>query len=89
MTGRVQARVIDVKPNGTLVLEARKFNQIDDETLTIVLTGVCRAEDITVDNTILSSELYDLSLVKTHTGELRRASKKGLITRLLDLLLNF
>ena len=89
MVGRIQARVIDVKPNGTLVLEARKFSQIDDEKVTLVLTGICRAEDITVDNTILSSELYDLNLVKTNEGELRRASQKGLITKVLDLLLNF
>lgn len=89
MVGRIQARVIDVKPNGTLVLEARKFSQIDEEKVTLVLTGICRAEDITVDNTILSSELYDLNLVKTHEGDLRRASQKGLITKILDLLLNF
>lgn len=89
MVGRIQARVIDVKPNGTLVLEARKFSQIDEEKVTLVLTGICRAEDITVDNTILSSELYDLNLVKTNEGDLRRASQKGLITKVLDLLLNF
>ena len=45
-TSRVTAQVLDVKPNGTLVLEARKFIRIDTETLNIVLTGTCRKDDI-------------------------------------------
>lgn len=89
MTGRITARVIDVKPNGTLVLEARKNLKSDDETLQMVLTGTCRAQDVTADNTVLSTQLYDLNLTKKHTGELRSATKKGLLSKLLDLIFNF
>ncbi len=89
ITGRVTARVIDVKPNGTVVLEARKHLEADDETLTLVLTGTARAEDITADNTILSTQLYDLRLNKQHTGELRRSSRKGIFTRILETVFNF
>lgn len=86
MTGRMTARIIDVKPNGTLVIEARQTMIHDKEELTIVLTGTCRAADITVDNTILSTELYDLHLDKQHKGELRKSTKKGFITRFFDAL---
>ncbi|MEO0963521.1 MAG: flagellar basal body L-ring protein FlgH [Planctomycetota bacterium] len=89
ITGRIQAKVIDVKPNGTLALEARKYNQVDRETVTLTLTGVCRAEDVTPDNTILSSQIYDLYLTKEHSGELRKATRKGLITQIVELLFNF
>jgi flagellar L-ring protein precursor FlgH len=89
MSGRITARIIDVKPNGTLVLEARKFVESDDESYQIRLTGTCRAEDITADNTVLSTELYDLHLSKQHGGELRNATKKGLFTKILDVLFNF
>jgi flagellar L-ring protein precursor FlgH len=89
ITGRVQARVIDVKPNGTLAIEARKYNQIDRETVTLTLSGVCRAEDITADNTVLSSQIYDLHLTKEHEGELRKTTRKGLITQIVELLFNF
>jgi flagellar L-ring protein FlgH len=88
-TGRIQARIIDVKPNGTLVLEARKFIAHDKETLEMVLTGVCRKEDIAADNTILSTQLADLRLDKKHTGELRRTAKKGIFTRVMDGIFNF
>ena len=89
MSGRITARVIDVKPNGTLVLEARKFVESDKESFEVVVTGTCRAEDITADNTVLSTELYDLHLSKQHEGNLRESTKKGLITQVFDLLFNF
>jgi flagellar L-ring protein precursor FlgH len=89
ITGRIAARVIDIKPNGTLVLEARKYTRIDQEELTLIISGTCRTEDITIDNTILSSQLYGLYLDKQHTGELRKASKKGMLTRIIEFLFNF
>ena len=89
MTARIQARVIDIKPNGTLVIEARKSVTSDHEHYTLVATGTCRVDDITVDNTILSSQLADLFIDKQHHGTLKRASEKGLFTNLLDAIFNF
>lgn len=89
VTSRVTARIIDVKPNGTLVLEARKFLKADDEEMDLIVTGICRAEDIASDNTILSTQLYDLHLNKQHRGEIRNATKKGLLTRVLEGLFAF
>lgn len=89
MTARVTARVIDVKPNGTLVLEARKHIASDDETVTLVATGTCRVDDISADNEVMSTLLYDLHIVKHHNGELRKSTKKGPLTKLLDAIFNF
>lgn len=86
---RLTARVLDVKPNGTLALEARTHIANDDETVTIVVTGYCRAEDVAADNTILSTQMYDLRVEKKHTGEIRDASKKGVLTKALEFLFNF
>jgi flagellar L-ring protein precursor FlgH len=89
MSARVQARIIDVKPNGTVVLEARKHIASDDETATMVATGIARVDDINASNEILSSQLYDLHVVKHGTGELRKSTKKGPLTKLLDVIFNF
>ena len=83
-TDRITARIIDIKPNGTMVLEARKHQKTDDEGMDVVLTGICRKQDITISNTILSSQLYDLHLDKSHSGELRKSTKQGWITKVLD-----
>lgn len=88
-TGRITARVADVKPNGTLVLEAKQTIVHDKEEMMVVLTGTCRAADITIDNTVLSTELYDLHLSKQHKGELRKATRKGFLTQFFDALFSF
>ncbi len=87
MTARIQASIIDIKPNGTVVLEARKSVRSDQEAYTLVAVGVCRVDDITADNTILSTQLADLFVEKQHEGYLKKAAEKGFLTKLFDFLL--
>lgn len=84
VSARVQAQVIDVKPNGILIIQATKQIKNDEEELRIVLTGMVRAEDVTPDNSVLSTQLADLSLEKTTKGAARDASKRGWVPRLVD-----
>jgi flagellar L-ring protein precursor FlgH len=84
LTTQISAEVIDVKPNGTIVLEANTRIKTDEEEQKIVLTGVCRVEDITADNTVISTQLSNLDLKKTHTGAVRDTTERGFIPRILD-----
>ena len=86
MTARIQASIIDIKPNGNVVLEARKSVRSDGEHYVLVATGTCRVDDITAANSILSSQLADLYIDKQHQGHLRKAADKGLLTNVLDFL---
>lgn len=87
---RITAEIIDVKPNGTLVVEARKTVQSQNgESKTIVLSGVCRQEDITDSNTINSSQLANLNIAQTTEGEVTKTAEKGLIPRVLEAIFNF
>lgn len=86
---RVTARVLEVKPNGTLLLEARTVTQTDEEIQTVTLSGICRSLDITSENTVLSTQLFDLSLNVQNEGQVRHATKKGLIPRAIEVLFNF
>src|SRR5690606_24123486 len=88
ITARITAKVLDVKPNGQVVLEARS-SIISDEEQVMLISGVCRAEDITLTNTVQSTQLADLRLEIHHSGELREAAKKGVLTKLLDTIFNF
>jgi flagellar L-ring protein FlgH len=82
--GRVTAEVVDVKPNGTLVLQARKRIKTDDEDQTFTCSGICRVEDITPDNTLLSTQLFDMEFTKLNKGQVRDTTKKGWVPKLLD-----
>ncbi len=86
LTTRLTARILDVKPNGLLVLEGRAKMTHDEEVSEITLTGTCRKEDITADNTVLSTQIADKAVVVSNSGALRSAATRGWVTKLLDLL---
>jgi flagellar L-ring protein FlgH len=84
ITLRLEAEVIDVKPNGTLVVQSKKHIKTDEEEETIILTGVCRVQDVDATNSVLSTDLQDLDLQKVTKGAIRDTNKRGLLHRLLD-----
>lgn len=88
-TDRITAKILETKPNGTLVLEARRQWTTDEEDQVAVLSGICRAEDVTDANTIQSNQLYDLRLRVENNGELDKSTKKGLIPRVWETIFNF
>ena len=89
LTTRMTGRIIDVKPNGLLVLEGHESITHDDEVATITITGTCRKEDVMADNTILSTQLVDKKVVVVNQGALRSAATRGWVLKLLDLLKPF
>ncbi len=88
-SARITATVLEVKPNGTLVLQATKRIEKDEEIQTLVIAGLARSEDVTVQNTILSSQLANLSLAVENEGNLKKAAEKGIITEFFDMLFAF
>lgn len=83
---RMQAEVVDVKPNGNLVLQARRRLKNDDEDRLFLVSGIVRVQDVTTDNTVLSTQMYDFDLVQENKGIVRSATRRGWLPRLLDAL---
>lgn len=89
LTTRLTAKIIDVKPNGQLVIEGRGKVTHDEETSEITITGTCRKEDVTPDNTVLSTQVADLDVAVKNAGALRRASERGWLQKMLDVVKPF
>jgi flagellar L-ring protein precursor FlgH len=83
-TGRITAEVLDVKPNGTLILQASEDIKTDDEEQKVTLVGTCRVEDLAADNTVLSNQLFNLTLNKQHKGAVKDTTKRGWFERFFD-----
>jgi flagellar L-ring protein FlgH len=81
---RITAEVIDVRPNGTVAVQARKLIKTDEEEQEFILTGILRSLDVTPDNTVLSTQIYNLELQKNHKGAVRDTSKRGFIPKIID-----
>lgn len=88
-TARVTARVMEVLPNGHLVIEARTYIETDDEESTLKLSGICDPKNISPAGSILSTDVFDLRIMKENEGELRKANKKGFITKVLEAVFAF
>ncbi|NIA22512.1 MAG: hypothetical protein GWP05_11245 [Anaerolineaceae bacterium] len=81
---KIAAKIVDVKPNGNLVLEAKRYIQTDDEKIAMTLTGTVRPEDVAVDNSVSSSNVADLAVTKTTKGMARDGQKRGWLVRLFQ-----
>jgi flagellar L-ring protein precursor FlgH len=89
MTARLTAEVIEILPNGNLILEARSSVRTDEEESVISVTGICRPDDVTPVNTILSNQIHDLKIEKMNTGDLKKAGSKGIVSKVLDMIFAF
>jgi len=89
LTARLTAEVIDVLPNGNLVLEAHTDIKTDEEQTAMKVTGICRAEDVSAANTVLSNQVFDLKVEKINKGELKKSNEKGIIAKVLETIFAF
>lgn len=81
---RITARVQKVLPNGNLVIEGRRVNQINNETQNIYLKGIVRPVDIAADNSVLSTSLADAEIQLSGRGPGAQATKPGPLQRVFD-----
>lgn len=89
LSDRLTAEVIEVLPNGNLVLEARTSIQTDEEISVMCLTGICRPDDITGTNTILSTQIHDLKVERINSGDLKKSNEKGILAKALEFVFAF
>jgi flagellar L-ring protein precursor FlgH len=78
------ARVIRVLPGGLLQIEGARETRVNEETEYMVLTGVVRSKDVAADNSVMSTQVADLSINYYGKGVLADKQKPGWFTRLMD-----
>ena len=86
---RIAATVVDVLPNGTVVLEARKSIRTDHDIWQFSLTGLIRSADVRRDNTALSENIANLDIIKKRDGKVFDSVKRPWGVRLYDLFFPF
>jgi flagellar L-ring protein precursor FlgH len=84
VTASIGARVIEVLPNGNLVLYGRRETKVNAETQFITVTGLARPEDIDADNRIQSIYIADARIEYFGKGVLADKQKPGIVMRVLD-----
>jgi hypothetical protein len=86
ITYHVAAAIVDVLPDGFLVLKAHKSIPDDKHPWEYTLTGKIRREDISPDRTALSEHIADLNISKVQRAELHDSSNWAWFLHLCDLM---
>jgi flagellar L-ring protein precursor FlgH len=84
MQFHVTATVVDIRPNGNLVLEAHQSLRNNDDVREISLSGIVRRQDVLPNNTVSSEKLAELRIYKREAGEVRDAYRRGWFLKALD-----
>ncbi len=82
--------VVDVLPNGMLVVQATRQLTFSQQTQLIKLRGLVRPEDVSAQNQVLSTAMTDLELEVTGKGIVNDSTyRQNPLVRLLEKLLIF
>ncbi len=84
MRFRIACEIVDIRPNGTLVLEGRRSIQNNSEQWELSLTGIARPEDILPNNTVMSEDVASLRINKREAGHVRDGYRRGWLLKIFD-----
>jgi flagellar L-ring protein precursor FlgH len=84
LTATITARVLEVLPNGDLVLEGAREIEINGDRQMVVLTGVCRPRDVSDQNVVLSPAVGQLRIRYFGRGLMKDNLKPGWLVRILN-----
>ncbi len=84
VSARAAVTVIDVLPNGNLVIEGSRYVAYSNEKQYATLHGIVRPEDIQTGNVVFSSAIADARVQFSSKGAISSVQRKGWFTRVLD-----
>lgn len=86
---KISVLVIDVMPNGNMLVEGTRRLVVDGDKKIVRLTGLVRPYDLNADNTVKSEFVANASFSFEGTGPMNRAVNRGWFSRLLDIVWPF
>jgi flagellar L-ring protein precursor FlgH len=89
ITYKIAATVVDVLPNGTIVLEARKSIRTNQDLFEYRLTGRVDKGKIKPDRTARTEDIAELKIERIQKGKVFDSTKTAWGTRMMDLLFPF
>jgi flagellar L-ring protein precursor FlgH len=81
---QIACNVVDIRPNGNLIIEGRRTIKNNEDTWEYSLGGEIRAEDVLPNNTVLSQNVSNMRLVKREEGHVRDGYRRGWFLQWLD-----
>lgn len=83
-TTTVSARIVKVMQNGNYFIEGRREIMVEEEKQIIQISGVIRPYDIMQNNTISSAYISDAKISYKTEGDIKRSTRQGWGTRMIE-----
>lgn len=84
LTGDITVTVVDVYPNGNLLIRGEKWITLNRGDEYIRISGLVRADDIEPDNTVISTKIANARISYSGTGELADSQQMGWLSRFFN-----
>jgi len=86
VNARMTAQVLEVKPNGNLIISGTQSIKQNGEEQKITVSGIVRTEDITTDNTVLSSSIGNAQIRVDGSGPIAGKQRQGILSQIFNFL---
>jgi len=83
-TDSITVTVVDKLPNGNLVVGGRSSRQIAGESVTTVLSGIVKPEDIEAENTVSSARIAYLNVYYETSGSSESFERDGWLSWIIN-----
>ncbi len=85
-SGNISVTVVEVQPNGNMIVEGTQSIWQNKDEHKITLRGVVRRDDVAYDNTVPSTKLADATVRFDGKGPLNAKQRQGILTQILNFL---
>jgi len=83
---KITAQVIDVQPNGNLVIYGTQTIRQNGEDQKITISGIVRVEDVAANNTVLSSLISNAQIKVDGDGPIADKQRQGMLSQIFNFL---
>ena len=88
-TDSISVIIIDIMPNGNLVISGTRDRNIADDIQTIEVSGIVRPSDIAFDNTVKSEQIANFSIITRNKGVGVQYTRPNWLGRVFDVIWPF
>lgn len=84
LDGELTVMVVDIMPNGNLVVRGEKIIGLNQGSEYLRISGIVRPQDVSSDNVVVSSKLANARIYYGGGGTIAEANTRGWLSRFFD-----
>ena len=84
LSGEITATIVNIFPNGNVAIRGEKWITLNRGAEYIRISGLVRGDDITPENTVMSTKIADARITYSGTGEFAESQEMGWLTRFFN-----